>query len=117
MPFDPGFRLFSGDDLNAATTLSVSTGLVAAGTTAATGLQLVSEINAIGTATASTGVVLPPAGGMALGTIIYVFNGGASPVKVYSNDSTIDGTAGATGVTLTNAKRCMYFGSSLFGVG
>jgi hypothetical protein len=40
---------------------------------------------------------------------IRIFHAGASPVKVYASASeTIDGVAGATGVTLTNALRCEY---------
>jgi hypothetical protein len=40
---------------------------------------------------------------------VTIYNGGANAVKVYANGSeTIDGTAGSTGVTLTNGNACMY---------
>jgi hypothetical protein len=41
-----------------------------------------------------------------------VVNDGAAPAKIYGNNAgtdTIDGVAGATGVTLTNAKRAFFF--------
>ena len=85
---------------------SVGNGLTAAGTTRADALQLAKQVNRITTAAASTGVILPVG---VIGMIIYVFNAGANPVKVYASASeTIDGTAGSTGVTLTNALRCTY---------
>lgn len=86
--------------------VSVATGLSSAGTDRATALVLSKEINNITTAAASTGVVLPAG---VVGQKITVFNSGANAIKVYGNGSdTIDGTAGSTGVTLTNAKRCAY---------
>lgn len=86
---------------------SVGNALTATGTDRATALQLAKEINNVTTAAASTGVVLPV--GVA-GMIITVFNAGANPIQVYATASeTIDGVAGATGVPLTNAKRCNYF--------
>lgn len=90
-----------------AVSVPVGNALTAAGTTIADALQLSKQINNVTTAAASTGVILPVG---AIGMRITVFNAGANPIKVYANDSeTIDGTAGATGVTLTNAKRCDYF--------
>lgn len=86
---------------------SVGNALTAAGTTRADALQLAKEINNITTAAASTGVILPVG---VVGMRITVFNAGANAIKVYASASeTIDGTAGATGVALTNAKRCDYF--------
>ena len=86
---------------------SVGNGLTAAGTDRATGLQLSKQVNNITTAAASTGVVLPVG---VIGMRITIFNAGASVMKVYASGSeTIDGTAGATGVSLTNANRCEYF--------
>lgn len=85
---------------------SVGNALTAAGTNRATALVIAKEINNITTATASTGALLPVG---VVGMRITVFNGGASAITVYANGSeTIDGTAGATGVALTNAKRCIY---------
>lgn len=88
---------------------SVATGLTAAGTTRATALALTSLINVIGTAAASSGVVLPSAASLGIGNDVTIFNDGANAVKVYGAGSdTIDGVAGATGVTLTNANRARY---------
>lgn len=85
---------------------SLANGLTAAGTDRATALVLSKEINRIATAAASTGVALPAG---VVGQRIVVYNDGTQAIKVYGNGSdTIDGTAGATGVTLTNAKRCEY---------
>lgn len=86
-----------------------ATGLTAAGTTRADALALTSQFNNLTTAAASTGVVLPSAATVGVGGWVDVFNGGANPAQVYAAGSdTIDGTAGATGVPLTNAKRCRY---------
>lgn len=89
---------------------SVADALTAAGTDRATGLQLAAQMNVVSTAAASTGVVLPSATAVGAGGSVIVFNDGASPIKVYATGSeTIDGTAGATGVTLTNALRCEFY--------
>lgn len=84
----------------------VDNALTSAGTSRTDALQLAAEINNITTAALNTGVILPTG---SIGMRITLFNAGANPIKVYANGSeTIDGTAGATGVTLTNAKRCEY---------
>lgn len=86
---------------------STGNALTAAGTTRADALQLAKQINNITTATSGTGVILPVG---VIGMRITVFNGGANPIQVYASASeTIDTIAGATGVPLTNAKRCDYF--------
>lgn len=86
---------------------SVGNGLTAAGSTRADALQLAKEINNVTTAAAGTGVILPVG---VIGMRIVIFNAGANAIQVYASASeTIDGTAGATGVPLTNAKRCEYF--------
>lgn len=86
---------------------SVGDALTAAGTTRADALQLAKEINNVTTAAASTGVILPVG---VVGMRITIFNAGANAIKVYASASeTIDTVAGATGVTLTNAKRADYF--------
>lgn len=85
---------------------SCADALTAAGSTRADALALTAQVNNVTTAAASTGVVLPAA---SVGQIITVFNNGANPIKVYgAGSATIDGTAGSTGVTLTNALRCAY---------
>lgn len=83
-----------------------ATSLTAAGTTRANALALTADTNNLTTVASSTGVVLPS---IPVGAKVTVYNNGANPVKVYAPGSyTIDGTAGSTGVTLTNAKRCQY---------
>jgi hypothetical protein len=89
---------------------SVAGALTAVGTNRATALVLAAQINDITTAAASTGAVLPLGTAVGLSAPITIFNAGANPITVYaSGTDTIDGAAGATGVTLTNAKRCIYF--------
>lgn len=86
---------------------TVSNALTAAGTTRTDALALTSTINNVTTAGAGTGVTLPAS---AVGQAIVVFNGGANAIKVYGAGSdTIDGVAGSTGVTLTNAKRAIFY--------
>lgn len=86
---------------------SVGNALTAAGNNRATALVLAKEVNNITTAAASTGALLPTG---VIGMRITIFNAGANAIQVYANGSeTIDGTAGSTGVALTNAKRCDYF--------
>ena len=84
--------------------LSAATGLTAAGTTRATALALTKQLNNVTTAAASTGVILVPSATVGVGGFVRVWNNGANPIKVYAaGTDTIDGTAGSTGVTLTNA--------------
>jgi hypothetical protein len=85
---------------------AVGNNLTAAGTSISNALQLTAGINVISTAASGTGVILPAA--PTIGSIVYIYNNGANPIKVYATSQTIDGTAGATGVTLTNAKRAIY---------
>src|ERR1700744_5085202 len=116
-PFQPGFNLEDGSLLNKALSADLATwasGLTATGTTQATALQLAAVLNQCSTVASSTGVNLPPA---TLGSYVLVLNGGANAMKVYSaqtalfpgNTDTIDGTAGSTGVTLTNTNRGAFF--------
>lgn len=85
---------------------SVGNALTAVGTTRADALALTAQVNNVTTAAASTGVILPAG---VTGDIIILENAGANLIQVYADGSdTIDGVAGATGVPLTNALRCMY---------
>lgn len=89
---------------------SVGNALTAAGTTRTDALQLAKQINNVTTAAASTGVILPLVSAVGTTAPIIVFNAGANPIKVYGAGSdTIDGVAAATGVTLTNAKRAIFY--------
>lgn len=85
---------------------SVGNALTATGTTRADALQLAKETNRLTTVASGTGVILPVG---QVGMRIRIYQSGANPVKVYASASeTIDGTAGSTGVTLTNALRADY---------
>jgi hypothetical protein len=89
---------------------SVETGITAtASGTQATAYQLTARLNRIATcATNNDSVALPPP---ELGLQIEIYNDGAATAQVYgyaATADTIDGVATATGVVLTNAKRCVY---------
>ena len=86
---------------------SAANALTAAGTDRATALQLAAQVNNITTAAASTGVILPT---VAIGTRITLANNGANTVQVYAAGSqAINGTAGATGITLAATKFAEYW--------
>ncbi len=91
---------------------SVGAGLTAVGTNRATALALTAAINVITGAATGTGVELPDLSGSP-GADVIIFQEGGEDIKVYAAGSqTIDGTAGSTGVTLTNGKRCAYYMTS-----
>jgi len=88
---------------------SVDPSVIPAGTTRADAYAITAAINVAQTVGASTGVVLPLASEVGVGGSVVIYNAGANPMQVYAQGSeTIDAGAGATGVPLTNAKRCMY---------
>lgn len=90
-----------------------ATALTATGTTQATALQLSAVMNAMGTTAASTGVKLPPC---EAGAVVYIYNGGASTLQVYSNETTgvtmNAAVAGSTGVALGTLKTAICLGTS-----
>ena len=90
-----------------------ATALTAAGTNQATALQLSAVVNAIGTTASSTGVKLPPC---EAGAIVYVYNGGASTLQIYTNETsgvTMNAAvAGSTGVALGTLKTAICLGTS-----
>lgn len=87
-------------------TQDVGNALSGAGTTRADATALTKTVNNVTTAASGTGVVLPT---LTIGTIVYIFNAGASALQVYgAGSATIDGVAAATGVPLTNAKRAIF---------
>lgn len=88
--------------------VSNASGLIAAGTTQTDALALsAAKYQQVSSAAASTGVKLTAA--LYAGQEQVVINDGANAIKAYGNGSdTIDGTAGATGVTITNAKRALF---------
>lgn len=91
-------------------TTPITTTLTAVGSNRATSLALTAQSNIITSAAASTGVTLPSVATVGIGGWVDIFNAGANAIQVYGAGSdTIDTVAGATGVVLTNAKRCRYF--------
>ncbi len=95
--------------LAAASTNTIANNLTAVGTNIGTSLQLSADVNHITGGATGTVVDLPAAPSGGPGDDVIIINDAANPIKVYaSGGQTIDGVAGATGVTLTNAKRCQY---------
>lgn len=87
-------------------TVQVANALTAAGTTITGALPLAKQINRLTLVAMGTGVVLPTA---VVGMTVTLYNDGGDDVLVYAaNLETIDGTAGATGVTLTDTKRALF---------
>lgn len=115
--FDPGLRLTDQPSLlNAisnANGFSRAYGIAAAGTTQANATQLTAVFNQLDTVASSTGVNLPSSKGSNKTPFCFcvIINNGASPVTVYAaqgTSDTINGTAGATGVTQNNAVYQLY---------
>ncbi len=108
-PFEPGPRLIDGTKLNGELswpTASVEAAATATGTTIDDAFQIKAAITQFSTVAATTGALLPD---LDVGQSAVIYNDGASALTVYAPDgATIDGTAGATGVALANAKRCQY---------
>lgn len=106
-PFNPGLGLQDGSAMNAALGYSAENSITALGTTQATSYQLKATYNVIGTTAANTGVKLPPP---VIGADpVYVFNDGASTLKVYGFASdTINGVAGATGVSMLTTAWALF---------
>ena len=90
-----------------------ATALTAAGTNQSTALQLSAVANAIGTTAASTGVKLPPC---EAGALVFVYNGGASTLQIYTNETsgvTMNAAvSGSTGVALGTTKTAICIGTS-----
>lgn len=88
-------------------TISSTDALTATGSTQGTALAIKTMQNRFTTVAASTGCVLPAA---VAGMNIVIINAGANSLQVYGNGSdTINGTAGATGVSLAAGKTAEYF--------
>jgi hypothetical protein len=110
-PFQTGFALQDGAKLNELFGFlggSVQQSITTTGATAATAFQLSAQVNNLTVVVAgATGAKLPA---MNPGQYCIVFNSdGADAAVIYSDDSTIDGTAGATGVALSSTKRAIFF--------
>lgn len=85
-----------------------TTGITAtASGTVSTSVSLSLGLNNITTAASGSGVLLPRA---LEGVVCFVANSGANAVTVFApNSATINGTAGATGVSQTNALSAIYW--------
>ena len=81
---------------------------ITAGTTQtlAGATALLADVSQVTVGTASDGVLLPVC---AAGMVLFVKNVSANAGKAYAaNSGTIDGTAGATGVSLTASKTSIF---------
>lgn len=108
-PYYPGYQMAAGESLDknfAVPKVSTQQSVTASGTNRAGAFAILASITNVTVAASGTGVVLPASNP---GLKYYIFNGGANTIKVYGAGSdTIDGTAGSSGVSLTNAARCQY---------
>jgi len=109
--FESGFRLHDGDALNRAfgyPSYSYESGIVAtpAGTVA-TSIAITEAVSQIDTvASGADGVLLPAA---SPGKMFILINAGANSMQVFAaGGSTINGTAGSTGVAHANGITAMY---------
>lgn len=82
-----------------------SAGLTAAGTNAATALQLVKVYNNLTSVAAGTGVKLPPT---EEGETIFIANSGTSPVKVYPYEGATT-ISGSSYINLAKGFSCVLF--------
>lgn len=88
---------------------SVGNALTAVGANRSGALQLAKEFNNVTIAATGTGVILP-VGVLGMEILVFADSGIAgAAIQVYASGSeTIDTVAGATGVPLTKAKRCIF---------
>lgn len=92
---------------------SVATGITASITqTLAGALALSSKINFVATAANSGDAVSLPT--LLPGQSVTIFNDGANPIKVFPSAASvaIDGASAGAAVTLTNAKRAVFYGKT-----
>lgn len=107
---EPGKRLADDDALNTALATpqwQTNTGITALAGGNRTGAPvLVLGSNEVTTvASGADSVVLPVA---VPGSVVFVVNAGANALQLFANGSdTINGTAGATGISVANAKRIL----------
>lgn len=101
------------DTVTSSNTLSVSTGLTAAGTIITDALDLVSLVNIVTTTAASTGVQLPD---VDIGVEVIVQNNGANALNIWphSSSGTLNGGSGGAAVTCAAAagNRCIRVSST-----
>lgn len=91
-------------------TLANFSSITPAGSNLATATLVTALTTQVGAAASTTGIALPlSTGAGVLGSPLLLLNTGTAAIHVYgSGGDTIDGTAGTTGVTLTNAHRCFF---------
>lgn len=109
---EPGKRLADDNGLNYALatpqwqTNSNVVALAGGALSASTPVLVVGSNEVITVASSGDSVVLPNA---PLGSVVFVANAGANAMQVFGYGSdTINGTAGATGISVANAKRIMF---------
>lgn len=85
---------------------SVATAISAAGTTQGTATTLNAAVNVIGTAAASSGVILPSC---EVSDQVWVYNGGANTLTVYPDSSSqINAVAVNSGVSLATNTAMLF---------
>ena len=104
-PFQNGFRLVRGEDLNAnfaSPALSTQQSVTAhSGGTRAAAVVVTAAITNVTTVAAGADSLVLPVASTNLGKSFTVYNNGANALTLYANGSdTINGTAGATGVSV-----------------
>ncbi len=92
--------LLDANTVSSEPTRSVSTALTATGTVIGDALALVSLVNVISTAAASTGVKLPD---VSIGSTVFVQNNGASALNVFPHSSSGTLNGGSAGAAVTCA--------------
>jgi hypothetical protein len=112
MPSTGDSPMFGGGAINAGVPLFSVATITPAGSNQATGTPVATQTVILGAAPSTTGVVLPSAATV-IGIPLNFINMGTAAVHLYGNGAgagadTIDTTAGTTGVTLTNAHRCIF---------
>ncbi len=100
--------LLNGGTVAAGGLLANFASITPAGSNLATAPAIASLTTQLGTAASTTGAHLPAAAGLVgLTSPLLLINSGTAAIHLYgTGGDTIDGTAGTTGVTFTNAQRC-----------
>lgn len=113
----PGTRLANNDALNTylgtpqwQTNVNI-TALAGGALSASTPVLTLGSNEVTTVASSGDSVVLPKA---VPGSVIFLVNAGANALQLFANGSdTINGTAGATGISVANAKRIMCVAADL----
>lgn len=115
--FPQGFRLIDGGKLNSWFNIpkkSFQTGIVAtAGGTKAAAYQLQAAVNRVVTCATNGDSVMLPASSDKVGGSILIINDGAANLQVFGHGTdTIDDVVTGTGVTLTAARRALFWATA-----